>query len=369
MPKSLKSIKVYEQQNAINKNWKLERYFITKDYAQQLKSFEIHGGDIIVSCAGTIGEIYELPSNAEPGIINQALMRIRVNNKFITNEMYKIIFINMIEDFSKEHSNGSAMKNIPPFSDLKPTMVLIPDLKEQTQIGQLFEKLDNLITLHQRKCDNLVNVKKALLEKMFPNNGKNVPELRFSGFTEAWEQRKVNDLVNLYEEKTTKEDEYPVLSSTMSGIYLQKDYFNQEVSTMTNKGYKVVPKGFITYRSMSDTNIFRFNVQDLIDKGIVSPAYPVFYAKKGIANRYFLTYEMNNSEEFLKQLIMLKEGGTRYALSFSKLSKMDLSITNIEEQRKISEFFRKLEHLITLHQHKLEKLKNVKKSLLDKMFV
>ena len=151
VPKSLKSIKVYEQQNAINKNWKLERYFITKDYAQQLKSFEIHGGDIIVSCAGTIGEIYELPSNAEPGIINQALMRIRVNNKFITNEMYKIIFINMIEDFSKEHSNGSAMKNIPPFSDLKPTMVLIPDLKEQTQIGQLFEKLDNLITLHQQE--------------------------------------------------------------------------------------------------------------------------------------------------------------------------------------------------------------------------
>ena len=191
MPKSLKSIKVYEQQNAINKNWKLERYFITKDYAQQLKSFEIHGGDIIVSCAGTIGEIYELPSNAEPGIINQALMRIRVNNKFITNEMYKIIFINMIEDFSKEHSNGSAMKNIPPFSDLKPTMVLIPDLKEQTQIGQLFEKLDNLITLHQRKYDKLVDVKKSLLEKMFPQNGKNVPELRFDGFTEAWEQRKL----------------------------------------------------------------------------------------------------------------------------------------------------------------------------------
>ena len=150
VPKSKDSVKVYEQQNAINKDWKLERYFITKEYANKLRNFETHSGDIIISCAGTIGEIYELPLFSEPGIINQALMRVRVDEKQINKDMYKIVFSNMIDDFSKEHSNGSAMKNIPPFADLKPMEVLIPKSSEQKEITDLFNNLDNLITLHQR---------------------------------------------------------------------------------------------------------------------------------------------------------------------------------------------------------------------------
>ncbi len=151
VPKSKDSVKVYEQQNAINKDWKLERYFITKEYANKLRNFETHSGDIIISCAGTIGEIYELPLFSEPGIINQALMRVRVDEKQINKDMYKIVFSNMIDDFSKEHSNGSAMKNIPPFADLKPMEVLIPKSSEQKEITDLFNNLDNLITLHQLK--------------------------------------------------------------------------------------------------------------------------------------------------------------------------------------------------------------------------
>ena len=151
VPKNKDAVKVYEQQNAINKNWKLERYFITKEYANKLKSFETHSGDIIISCAGTIGEIYELPSNSEPGIINQALMRVRVNEKIISKDLYRIVFLNMIDDFSREHSNGSAMKNIPPFSDLKPMIALIPNNYEQSKISNFVNNIDNLITLHQRK--------------------------------------------------------------------------------------------------------------------------------------------------------------------------------------------------------------------------
>lgn len=151
IPKSENSVKVYEQQNAIGKNWKLERYFITKEYANELKAFETHGGDILVSCAGTIGEMYELPDNSEVGVINQALMRVRVNEKIISKELYKLLFTNMIDDFSKEHSNGSAMKNIPPFADLKAMNVMLPTLDEQERIGAYFNKLDHLITLHQRK--------------------------------------------------------------------------------------------------------------------------------------------------------------------------------------------------------------------------
>ena len=153
----------------------------------------------------------------------------------------------------------------------------------------------------------------------------------------------------------------------MSGIYLQKDYFNQEVSTMTNIGYKVVPYGYITYRSMSDTDFFRFNVQDIIKKGIVSPAYPVFYSDSTKIINYFLTYQMNNNFLFLKQIILSKEGGTRYALSYKKLSALKVYIPDIKEQSTISDFFKKLDLLVTIHQRKLEKLKNIKFTLLIKI--
>ena len=168
VPKSSDSVKVYEQQNAINKDWSLERYFLPKEYAStKLKSFETHGGDIIVSCAGTIGEIYEIPENAESGIINQALMRVRIKQDVVDKKMFIIVFSNMIDSFTRIHSNGSAIKNIPPFADLKPMEVLMPSFEEQRKISGYFDNLDNLITLHQRKCDKLKELKKGLLQQMF----------------------------------------------------------------------------------------------------------------------------------------------------------------------------------------------------------
>ena len=119
-----------------------------------MDSFNVKGGDIIVSCAGTIGESYVLPADAEPGIINQALMRIRVSDKIVNKQLFLQLFSNMIDEFSKTHSNGSAIKNIPPFGDLKPAITYIPNKQEQNKIISLIVSLDNLITLHQRKQNN-----------------------------------------------------------------------------------------------------------------------------------------------------------------------------------------------------------------------
>ena len=200
-------------------------------------------------------------------------------------------------------------------------------------------------------------------------NNDNKPQIRFKGYNEAWEQRKLgDDLIKEYEERTTKENQYPVLSSTMSGIYFQSEYFNQEVSTITNKGYKVVPLNFVTYRSMSDTDVFHFNVQNIVEKGIVSPAYPVFSTVSNVTNNYFLTYQMNESAYFYKQLQVEKEGGTRYALSYTKLCKLYVYNPSYIEQRKIANLFMTLDDLITLHQQKLDKYKEIKQFLLEKMF-
>ena len=167
IPDSATSVKVYEQQNAINKNWNLSRYYISKEYAQKLKSFEVHAGDIIVSCAGTIGEIYELPAQSRSGIINQALMRIRVDEETVCKDIFKLAFSNMIDSFSREFSNGSAIKNIPPFADLKPMKVLLPNKDEQKIIGDFFTDIDKTITLHQRKLNQLQTMKKFMLQNLF----------------------------------------------------------------------------------------------------------------------------------------------------------------------------------------------------------
>lgn len=167
VPKSDMTVKVYEQQNAINKDWHLERYFITEEYANKLSGFRVEGGDIIVSCAGTIGETYEIPLDAEPGIINQALMRIKVKESIVNKKMFNILFTNMINDFTRVHSNGSAIKNIPPFSDLKPMVVFVPKMDEQNKISSYFSNLDHLITLHQQKCKQLQIIRKFMLKNMF----------------------------------------------------------------------------------------------------------------------------------------------------------------------------------------------------------
>lgn len=167
VPKGKNSVKIYEQQNAIRKNCRLERYFIAKNYADKLSAFEVHSGDVIVSCAGTIGEIYVLPDDAERGIINQALMRVRIDEKIIEKNLFVYLFSNMIDVFSKIHSNGSAMKNIPPFSDLKPMLVNIPMKCEQLKLVRFLSNLDNLINLRKTELEKLKKIKKFLLEKMF----------------------------------------------------------------------------------------------------------------------------------------------------------------------------------------------------------
>ena len=106
--------------------------------------------------------------DAEPGIINQALMKIKVKESIVNKKMFNILFTNMIDDFTRIHSNGSAIKNIPPFSDLKPMEVFVPEINEQNKISFYFSNLDRLITLHQRKLEKLKKVKKSLLEHMFP---------------------------------------------------------------------------------------------------------------------------------------------------------------------------------------------------------
>lgn len=238
---------------------------------------------------------------------------------------------------------------------------------EQAAIGAYFEHLDTLITLHQRKYEKLVNIKKSMLDKMFPQNGASVPEIRFKGFTDPWEQRKVGTLIEDYTEKTVTQNQYPVLtSSQQQGIVLQEDYFaDRQVTTDNNVGYYVLPKGYFTYRSRSDTDVFVFTRNNIVDKGIISYYYPVFAPKSCDSN--FLLRRLNHGIK--KQLSMAAEGTGQKVLAHAKFKNMVVDVPSQSEQEKIGTILEELDTLITLHQRKLEKLQNIKKSCLEKMFV
>ena len=167
VPKSIDTFKVYEQKNAIYRDETLGYYYITKDKFKELKGFEVKPFDIIVSCAGTIGKCYRLPSSIERGIINQALMKITVNTKIVDVDLFLIIFQTIMENVAKKESNGSAIKNIPPFSILKKIKINIPNKNEQLKIldkvKDIEKEFEKLIILKQNSIKKLEEYKKNLI--------------------------------------------------------------------------------------------------------------------------------------------------------------------------------------------------------------
>lgn len=202
--------------------------------------------------------------------------------------------------------------------------------------------LNRLITLHQRKQCILYIMKKLLCGKS--------KQLEKSIF---WEQRKLGDNIVEYTEKTTENNQYPVLTSSRKGIFFQTDYYDgNQIASADNTGYNIVPYGYFTYRHMSDDEIFHFNINDIAENGIVSTLYPVFTTDENLDSRY-LQYQLNYGREFARYAILQKQGGSRTYMYLNKLRNLYLTVpTAIEEQKKISEYFTNLDHLITLHQRK-----------------
>ncbi len=385
VPRDETTVKVYEQQNAINKDWTLERYFVTEEYAQKLSGFKVVGGDIIVSCAGTIGETYELPTDAEPGIINQALMKIKVDESIIDKKMFIILFTNMIDDFTRVHSNGSAIKNIPPFSDLKPMEVLVPEIDEQKKISEYFSNLDNLITLHQRKCDEVRQLKKFMLQKMFPKSGELIPEIRFAEFTDAWEQRKLSEVLISLQNNTLSRAEL----STEKGVAKSVHYGDilvkfREVLDVSDEQLPMIQDDTIVAKyktsflqngdviiadTAEDETVGKCTeIAGLDDETVISglhtiPYRPIFEFASG-----YLGYYMN-STAYHSQLLPFMQGIKVTSISKSAMQNTDIVYPkSVDEQKQIGDYFRNLDHLITLHQQKCDELKEVKRFMLQNMF-
>ena len=287
---------------------------------------------------------------------NAEFMSIELNGAEIENQLRKIV------------SSGARMDGLLniSFDEYTSVSVLLPGTEEQDCIADFFRQLDNLITLHQRKYDKLTNVKKSMLEKMFPKNGSNVPEIRFNGFTEAWEQRKAKELFVSTADKGYPE--LPVLSATQDRGMIRRDENSINIfhDKKNEAGYKrVLPGQFVIHLRSFQGGFAHSTIE-----GITSPAYTVFgFSEPEKHDSEYWKYVFT-SKSFIRRLETVTYGiRDGRSISYEEFLTLGFVYPSKAEQKAIARYLDKLSDLITLHQRELEKLKNIKKSCLENMFV
>ena len=331
------------------------------------KTREVHPGDLILSNSMSFGKPYIMGID---GCIHDGWLLIR-NTYGVFDLTFLCHLLGTPQMLSQYRSlaAGSTVNNLNK-ELVGNTYVTIPSITEQRVLGAYLEQLDNLITLHQRKYEKLHNIKKSMLEKMFPKNGSNVPEIRFKGFTEAWEQRKLTEFVEFFSGLTytpndVQENGTLVLrsSNVSNGEVVDADnvYVNPQVVNSEN-----VKVGDIVV-------VVRNGSRSLIGKHAQIKAF-----MPNTVIGAFITGIRSECPEFTNALlntsrfeeeIAMNMGATINQITGYMFSKMEFKVPCLDEQKKIGEYFEKLDNLITLHQRELEKLQNIKKSMLEKMFV
>ena len=303
-----------------------------------------------------------------PFLLDNNTMAYKFGEKWDTNFgktlFEKIDLTELVQVGALPSYNATDVENI----DIKmPT-----DMNEQRVIGQYFANLDHLITLHQRKCDETKKLKKFMLQKMFPKNGEKNPEIRFAGFTDAWEQRKLGEITNKGTKKNTElQYNETFTNSAEFGIISQSDFFDHSVSNPENIcGYYIVENNSFVYnpRISNLAPVGPINRNKLGRIGIMSPLYTVFEVKN--INVEYLEWFFKSSHW---HSFMYFNGDTgaradRFSIKDTLFFEMPIPIPDIDEQAKIGEYFSTLDHLITLHQRKCDKLKLIKKFMLQNMF-
>lgn len=321
--------------------------------------YKLKKGDIVFARTGaSTGKTYLYDDNDRNLYFAGFLIKFHIDNadpKFIFYNTLKEEYLNWVSVMSVRSGQPGINSN-----EYKKLPIILPSLDEQNKISNFLTSIDKKIDLLERKHQFYQEFKKFLMQQIFTQ------KLRFKN-DKQWNVYLLRNFINEYNERMGNKSNLPILSSTLNGIFLQNEYFNKSVSSKDVKNYKIVPNGYFTYRSMSDTDKFRFNIQSIVEVGIISPAYPVFSTQN--IDDYFLYYYLNNSNFIKKQILSLKEGGTRYALSFSKFKKLKISLPSLEEQEKIANFLSAVDKKIDLIQTQIQKMEEFKKGLLQQMFV
>ena len=351
-----------------------------EDYCQLSQKIKPEKGDILFARYSSVGAARYVDFTRE-FLISYSCAIIKKSRKINSKYLYHFITSNNAQRQIKLEINTGSQANIGIDSMKNNIVVSTPSTEEQTKIADVLSNLDYLITLHQRKYDKLQNLKKAMLEKMFPKNGSNVPEIRFKGFTDAWEQRKVGDYYE-FKNGLNKSKEFfgegtPIVNFTdvfhNRGIFLEMLSGKVRLELSEIKNYEV-KKGDIFFTRTSETieeigypSVMLGEPENTVFSGFVLRGR--CFLKDDPLDNLFKKY-LFFTDVFRTEMLRKSSMTTRALTSGTAIKNMEfLHPLSKEEQHRIGELLTKLDHLITLHQRELEKLKNIKKALLEKMFV
>lgn len=337
------------------------RQFVTTDITSpdinltDADSYKLSDGDVLFARTGaSVGKTYLYKKFDGlvyfAGFLIRAKIKESVNAGFIFQNTLTRGYERYIAITSQR--SGQPGVNAQEYAEYQ---LMLPELFEQEKIAKLLEALDTLITLHQRKYEKLVNIKKSMLDKMFPPNGASVPEIRFKGFTDPWEQRKVREVTDRYDNLRI-----PVAASLrVAGTtpYYGANGIQDYVEGYTHDGE------FILVAEDGANDLKNYPVKCVKGRIWVNNHAHVLQGKCACADNQFLAYAISQAD--IESLLV---GGGRAKLNAETLMDIELLLPSKNEQIQIGHYLARLDHLITLHQRKLEKLQNIKKSCLEKMF-
>ncbi|MCJ2167769.1 restriction endonuclease subunit S [Leuconostoc citreum] len=349
-----------------------EQSYLPEFFLEKYPSYVLNIGDYVMALTRPIlnHELKIAQVNESNILLNQRVAKLdfKVNKSF----GYQLLRKRDVIDFLESELAGTDPPNLSS-KTLDNILVNLPSTDEQQKIGTFFKQLDNTIALHQRKLDLLKEQKKGFLQKMFPKNGAKIPELRFEGFSDDWELRKLKDVTERVRSNDGRMDLPTLTMSASSGWLDQKDRFSGDISGKEKKNYTLLKKGELSYNH-GNSKLAKYGVVFSLTNYEEALVPRVYHSFKALENTSadFIEY-MFSTKLPDRELGKLVSSGARMDgllnINYDDFMNIHISIPNYEEQILMSAFFRKLDETIALHQRKLDLLKEQKKGFLQKMFV
>ena len=346
---------------------------ITEKGAKELTLYPM-GALVMVTRSGILRHTLPVAELCKPSTVNQDIRVILPQEDKCCGKWLLQFFISRNKELLLEFGKTGTTVESVDFSKMKDMILRMPSLSEQRQIGLYFARLDNLVTLHQRKYDKLCVLKKSMLDKMFPKGGSLYPEIRFAGFTDPWEQRKLSELVEIERGGSPRPIERYITDDPCGLNWVKIGDAPELGRYITQTTEKIKPEGLAKTRQVYPGDLVLSNSMSfgrpyiMAIKGCIHDGWLLIRDAQKHFDPIFLCH-MLGAPQMLNQYRMFAAGSTVNNLNKELVGKAIVSLPSKDEQREIGIVLDRLDSLITLHQRKLELLRNIKKSMLDKMFV
>ncbi len=353
-----------------------DRRISQEEYEKIHSNFSLKPGDVLLTIVGSIGETAIL-KDYKGLTFQRSVAFLRPKEDILSEFLYTEIQTLTFQKELESRKSTSAQPGIYLGDLAEIPLKYSPSLDEQKKIGEYFSSLDNLITLHQRKLDNIKEYKSGMLQKMFPKEGDSIPEIRFPGFTDAWEQRKLGEVCERVTRKNKNgESDLPLTIASQYGLIDQRDFFNKVVAAKDMSNYYLLKKGEFAYNKSYSNGFDYGSIKRLnaYEQGCLSTLYICFGITSDDVESDYLECYFDTFKWYGDVSQICAEGARNHGLLNVDTKAFFDEVTiampsSKEEQKKISAYLNNLDNLITLHQRKLDEIKEYKRGLLQQMFV